>query len=227
MLSAMNATMLSDGVRKLAFVMGTFTDRLVEAFEASSCTRAELGAVLRGPGGKIGISPQAVGQLLAGKSKQMTAENTALAARFLRVSAMWLATGEGKREAVGAQEESGHYVAPRQALPVALDAIARAPADIRSELAQVLGLLATTGAASYAQRVMDLLLPPVATSKPVLESSAKFLHQVVTPLPVGQPKTPQFPPLPPATTQQPDKARRRSSVRSAELPTPDAKGKSQ
>ncbi len=50
----MNATMLSDGVRKLAFVMSTFTDRLVEAFEARRCARAELGAVLRGPGGKIG-----------------------------------------------------------------------------------------------------------------------------------------------------------------------------
>lgn len=227
MLSVIDATMLYGVARNLAFVMGTFTDRLGEAFEARGCTRAELGAVLRGPGGKIGISPQAVGQLLAGKSKQMTAENTALAARFLGVSAMWLATGEGKRELLAVNEQAGSYVTPQQALPVALDVIAKAPTDVRSELAQVLALLATTGAGSYAQRVMDLLLPPAATNKPLRESSAKFLQQVVTALPVAQPKAPQFPPLPPAVAPQPDKGRRRSSVRSAELPTPDAKGQPQ
>ncbi len=37
-------------------------------------------------------------QMLTGSSKALTAENTAKAARFLRVDWYWLATGEGEME---------------------------------------------------------------------------------------------------------------------------------
>ena len=47
-----------------------------------------------------------------------------------------------------------------EALPVVLEALLAAPASTRSELAQVLGLLVTTGAAPYRQRVLDILEGP-------------------------------------------------------------------
>lgn len=43
-----------------------------------------------------GISVQAVGQVLLGKSKAFSADSSARAARFLRVDPYWLATGEGE-----------------------------------------------------------------------------------------------------------------------------------
>jgi transcriptional regulator with XRE-family HTH domain len=44
----------------------------------------------------IGTTPQAPLQVLKGESKALTAENTARAAKFLKVDWFWLATGEGK-----------------------------------------------------------------------------------------------------------------------------------
>lgn len=44
----------------------------------------------------IGTTPQAPLQALKGETKSLTAENTARAARFLKVDWFWLATGEGK-----------------------------------------------------------------------------------------------------------------------------------
>jgi len=44
---------------------------------------------------QLGISVQAIGQVIAGKTKALTAENSAQAARVLGVDGYWLATGEG------------------------------------------------------------------------------------------------------------------------------------
>lgn len=69
--------------------MKTYGDRLEEALRIAKRDRAELSAA-------INISIQAIGQVIAGKTKALTAENSARAARFLRVDHFWLATGEGE-----------------------------------------------------------------------------------------------------------------------------------
>lgn len=186
--------------------------------------RASLGLNAAEYARLVGTSRQNINNVEAGEAEQP--RYIGKLAKAMGRTVDELLSGKGAPAAHLVMQDAGRYITPAQALPIALDAIARAPDECRTELGQVLGLLATTGAASYAERIGQLLLPAGA-DKPSLDSSAQFLHQVVTPLPVGQPKTPQFPPLPPAATPQPDKARRRSSVRSAELPTPDAKGKSQ
>lgn len=73
----------------------TFADRLARALEASGKSRGDLARVLRSSKGSLGISDSAIGQLLDGSSKSMTAENCARAARFLEVNHYWLATGDG------------------------------------------------------------------------------------------------------------------------------------
>jgi SOS-response transcriptional repressor LexA len=66
----------------------TYGSRLLIAMEARNATRKDLAAAL-------GVSVQAVGDVLRGKSSAFTAENNAKAAQFLRVDPNWLATGEG------------------------------------------------------------------------------------------------------------------------------------
>jgi transcriptional regulator with XRE-family HTH domain len=64
----------------------TFADRLKQA----------MGPIPRDLLAKeLGISVQAIAQVLKGTTRAMTAENTAVAARFLGVNWFWLATGEG------------------------------------------------------------------------------------------------------------------------------------
>jgi phage repressor protein C with HTH and peptisase S24 domain len=67
----------------------SYQDRLRQAFEASGESRAGLA-------GAMGISVQAVGDVLNGKTKALSAKNNFAAAHALRVDAGWLATGEGK-----------------------------------------------------------------------------------------------------------------------------------
>jgi len=69
----------------------SYGSRLEEALTARGATREGLASA-------IGISVQAVGQVIAGKTKALTAENNSYAARYLRVSTDWLATGEGARD---------------------------------------------------------------------------------------------------------------------------------
>lgn len=66
----------------------TYGERLLEAITSSGASRSQLADA-------IGKSVQAVGQVILGKSSAFTAENHARAARFLKVDAFWLATGEG------------------------------------------------------------------------------------------------------------------------------------
>lgn len=69
--------------------MKTYGERLDAALRKSGKDRAQLS---RG----ISVSVQAIGQVIAGKTKALTAENSAKAARFLSVDHYWLATGEGE-----------------------------------------------------------------------------------------------------------------------------------
>lgn len=67
----------------------SYGDRLNKAIELAKTNRKALGLAL-------GISEQAVGMVIRGDTRALTAENSALAARTLRVDHYWLATGEGE-----------------------------------------------------------------------------------------------------------------------------------
>lgn len=66
----------------------SYAERLTRALDHAGKSRAELARA-------IGVSPQAIGGLMSGATKALTAENNFKAARALGVSAYWLATGEG------------------------------------------------------------------------------------------------------------------------------------
>lgn len=71
--------------------MNTYGERLDHALLLARKSRSSLGRELK-------ISPQAIGQVILGKTRALTAENSARAARFLGVDHLWLATGEGRPE---------------------------------------------------------------------------------------------------------------------------------
>lgn len=66
----------------------SYGERLAEAIRLAKSSRKALGL-------EIGITEQAVGMVIRGVTNALTAENSARAARFLRVDGYWLATGEG------------------------------------------------------------------------------------------------------------------------------------
>jgi transcriptional regulator with XRE-family HTH domain len=70
-----------------------FKERLAHAIKRANASRTQLVQAL-------GVSSQAISQVLAGDTRALTAENTAKAARFLQVDWYWLATGEGSPEPV-------------------------------------------------------------------------------------------------------------------------------
>lgn len=72
----------------LSRIMGTYGERLDQAIRNAKKERKDLARALD-------ISVQAVAQVIAGKTKALTADNSARAARFLAVDGFWLATGEG------------------------------------------------------------------------------------------------------------------------------------
>jgi transcriptional regulator with XRE-family HTH domain len=82
-----SATILNEKTRTL--IRMDFQVRLIAAMNRAGVNGAELGRA-------IGISSQAISLVLSGRSKALTAENTAKAARFLSVDQHWLATGEGQ-----------------------------------------------------------------------------------------------------------------------------------
>lgn len=69
----------------------TYGSRLLIAMEVKNATRKDLATAL-------GVSVQAVGDVLRGKSGAFTAENNAKAARHLGVNPNWLATGNGQMQ---------------------------------------------------------------------------------------------------------------------------------
>lgn len=68
--------------------METFGARISAALAHAKRDRQELAA-------HLGVSEQAVGQVINGHTKAMSAYNAARAARFLGVSFYWLCTGQG------------------------------------------------------------------------------------------------------------------------------------
>ncbi|MBO9679538.1 MAG: helix-turn-helix transcriptional regulator [Acidovorax sp.] len=66
----------------------TYGARLKQALAQSGKSRKDLAAAM-------GITVQAVGDVINGKTRAFTAENNARAADFLRANPFWLATGDG------------------------------------------------------------------------------------------------------------------------------------
>ncbi|MDB5777578.1 MAG: hypothetical protein JWP38_3711 [Herbaspirillum sp.] len=81
--------MLSSNESKLYNIMKNYGMRLDEALKLAEKDRQELADA-------ITVSVQAISQVITGKTKALTAENSAKAANFLKVDGFWLATGEGK-----------------------------------------------------------------------------------------------------------------------------------
>lgn len=79
--------------------------RLKQALSLSRKGRKELAAAM-------GVSIQAVGDVINGKTKAFTAENNARAAEFLAVNPSWLATGDGEKLSTPAARASS---APHEA----------------------------------------------------------------------------------------------------------------
>ena len=71
--------------------------------EQKKATRSDLAKA-------IGRSPQAVGQVINGTTKALTAENNSLAAIYLGVNPHWLATGEGTMLPAGDRAEPSNVV---------------------------------------------------------------------------------------------------------------------
>lgn len=136
---------------KVAYMATTFADRLDRALKNRGCSRADLARVLRSPKGTLGVSESAIGQLLDGKSKAMTAENCALASRFLGVDQYWLATGDGPMQPMPtatqltASGTASPYLIASEVLDHLADVLARVPPHMRAAFADSLHAWARTG----------------------------------------------------------------------------------
>lgn len=127
----------------------SYADRLKAAM-GTRITRDELARA-------CGISVQAVAQVLNGKTKALTAENTARAARLLDVDWFWLATGEGSPNANQADaEEKGVLAALRE--------IKRLDPETNGQL------LARIEEIAGGLKATDNLLRPAAAPRPIRES---------------------------------------------------------
>lgn len=139
----------------------TFSERLDLALSQAQKTRSELAKALRSPKGGMGVSPSAIGQLLDGKSKAMSAENCLRAARFLSVDAFWLATGEGQmiaRSGLMPVSTARGGVSPETTL-AALAALLRAvPLDLRAAVGDLLGAWAKAGGGDGSEDRLPALL---------------------------------------------------------------------
>jgi transcriptional regulator with XRE-family HTH domain len=131
---------------KLAFV--TYAARLAQAMSIAKVDRAQLAQ-------GIGVSVQAIGQVLSGETKAFSAMNNAKAARYLVVDAYWLATGEGYPQApkttVPFRDLSGieaqlitlfRRLAPesQHAVVIEVDSIAASPAPADTQTADLPGM---------------------------------------------------------------------------------------
>lgn len=83
--------------------MSTYGSRLKAALERKNKTKTDLAKA-------IGRTPQAIGQVINGTTKALTAENNSLAAIYLEVNPNWLATGEGEMLAASSSAPLGKPV---------------------------------------------------------------------------------------------------------------------
>jgi len=111
----------------------TYGSRLLIAMEAKNATRKDLATAL-------GVSVQAVGDVLRGKSGAFTAENNAKSAHYLGVNPNWLATGKGQME-FPSEETTTYLLAPgakQSNQPLSLTGRARSALEFRGRLLKVI-----------------------------------------------------------------------------------------
>lgn len=120
-----------------------FAERLQEAMDMVRCSRTELARALS-------VSPAAVGLVLSGSSKSLSAENCARAARRLGVSYFWLATGEGPvfeatHDIHSAREAIAGYYTPLRIIELMGELLASVPKALRGPVADLLAGWARSG----------------------------------------------------------------------------------
>jgi transcriptional regulator with XRE-family HTH domain len=157
---------------------GDFGKRLQDALDSAGKTRAQLAAVLRSTDDTMGVSPSAIGQVISGATKALTAENCARAARFLGVSNYWLATGLGPMRDQPAA--SGLVVAERpptfglddEALVTALRAfLRRLEPAMRVPVADLLHAWARDGGVDDRSEALLRLVGPSEKQQPARRTS--------------------------------------------------------
>lgn len=155
---AFGASILFEQGSTLADV--TFSERLSLALSAAVMTPVKLAE-------ELGVTVQAVSQVLSGSTKAMTAANCAKTARILSVDAYWLATGEGEMKPAQAVQDNMALSEEERDVIVALRVL-----DPRDRLELVAQLMAKA-AAQVAQleallgRQSERALPALAQVRPI------------------------------------------------------------
>jgi transcriptional regulator with XRE-family HTH domain len=96
------------GVTSPTMSASPYGERLAKAMELARLTGPDARNKLAEA---IGITKQAVGQVLTGSTRALSAETSARAARFLRVDHYWLATGEGEPKPKALSEDAMSFAA--------------------------------------------------------------------------------------------------------------------
>lgn len=161
---------------KVANMASTFADRLQRALDYKGCSRADLARVLRSPKGTMGVSESAIGQLLDGKSKSMSAENCERAARYLGVDSYWLATGEGTMHPshpvarLTAASPAPPYLTATEVLDHLGAVLSKVPSHMRAAFADSLQAWARSGGETGAEDRRAALLHMLTAPAPIQHS---------------------------------------------------------
>ncbi|WP_310614112.1 helix-turn-helix transcriptional regulator [Limnohabitans sp.] len=135
-------------------MLDTYQDRLLKATSVAKKTRIELANAL-------GISVQAVGSVLNGNTKELTAANNSKAAKFLDCNPDWLALGTGEMKRISAQQvqenTSNAYTTAEQALRTIENHITQLDAVERQEAAALLSMFAISMRPTTKQDLIALL----------------------------------------------------------------------
>lgn len=129
--------------------MSTYGDRIAQQL---ALKRAGGQKTRKGLAQAVGISVQAVGQVVRGETKAFTAENNALAAAYLECDPGWLATGKATKPAFAWMDpQTGERHSPEQfarvhvlssaAIKKAKGSSQKAPMLSRSDLLEQFGML--------------------------------------------------------------------------------------
>ena len=143
---------------------GAYGQRLEKALLNAGKSRADLSKVLRSPKtGELGVSASSVGQVINGTSSAFSAENSARAARYLRVSPFWLATGEGTMQdhtarVVIAAEPQPAYLTDEELLVRFGMLLASLPKHLCAPFAALLADWALSAGADDRRAALDALL---------------------------------------------------------------------
>lgn len=127
-----------------------------------------LGGLEGGQGRKelakaLGVTVQAIGQVLNGSTRALTAENNERAARRCGVNPFWLATGEETPDATALAQDEQSLLSDYRALPAEAQAMLRAKArEVADLMRQAQSLMAERIGGPVAKPAVDA---PIAGAK--------------------------------------------------------------